>query len=189
MQPFNIYLCGVGGQGIGLLSEILLRASDYAGYCAKAVDTHGLAQRGGTVISQIRLGEIVHTPLIPERTADLVVALERHEALRATQVALRDQGTLLYYDTVLQPLGVRLGMEPETSTDMINRACAQRRITVYGVPRADTPDTRMENIIVLSWIDRNRLIPGLQTEYFLRAMEDLLTGAILEANLRLFHEP
>ena len=46
MQAFNIYLCGVGGQGIGLLSEILLRAADYAGYCAKAVDTHGLAQRG-----------------------------------------------------------------------------------------------------------------------------------------------
>jgi indolepyruvate ferredoxin oxidoreductase, beta subunit len=189
MQPFNMYLCGVGGQGIGLLSEILLRASDYAGYCAKAVDTHGLAQRGGTVISQIRLGEVVHTPLIPERSADLVVALERHEALRALQTALRDQGTLLYYDTVLQPLGVRLGTEPETSTDMITHACNQRGIVVYGVNRADIPDTRMENIIVLSWIHRNRLIPDLLEEHFLRAMEDLLTGTILEANLRLFHKP
>jgi len=189
MQPFNMYLCGVGGQGIGLLSEILLRASDYAGYCAKAVDTHGLAQRGGTVISQIRLGEVVHTPLIPERSADLVVALERHEALRALQTALRDQGTLVYYDTVLQPLGVRLGTEPETSTDMITHACNQRGIVVYGVNRADIPDTRMENIIVLSWIHRNRLIPDLLEEHFLRAMEDLLTGTTLEANLRLFHKP
>ena len=189
MQPFNIYLCGVGGQGIGLLSEILLRASDYAGYCAKAVDTHGLAQRGGTVISQIRLGEVVHTPLIPERTADLVVALERHEALRAMQTALRDQGTLIYYDTVLQPLGVRLGTESETSTDMINKACAQRGISVYGVARADIPDTRMENIIVLSRIHRQRLIPHLKVEHFLRAMEDLLSGTILEENLRLFHVP
>jgi len=189
MQPFNIYLCGVGGQGIGLLSEILLRASDYAGYCAKAVDTHGLAQRGGTVISQIRLGEIVHTPLIPERTADLVVALERHEALRAMQVALRDQGVLVYYNTVLQPLRVRLGTEAETSTDMIDRACAQRGISIYSVSRADIPDTRMENILVLSHIHRHRLIPGLEAEHFLRAMEDLLTGTILEANLRLFHKP
>ena len=187
MQPFNIYLCGVGGQGIGLLSEILLRASDYAGYCAKAVDTHGLAQRGGTVISQIRLGEVVHTPLIPERTADLVVALERHEALRAMQMALRDQGTLLYYDTVLQPLGVRLGTEPEITNDLINRACSQRGITVYGIARADIPDTRMENIIMLSWIYQHRLIPGLELEHFLQAMADLLTGTILEANLRLFH--
>jgi indolepyruvate ferredoxin oxidoreductase, beta subunit len=189
MQPFNIYLCGVGGQGIGLLGEILLRASDYAGYCAKAVDTHGLAQRGGTVISQIRLGEIVHTPLIPERTADLVVALERHEALRAMQLALRDRGTLVYYDTVLQPLGVRLGTEPEASTDWIDRACAQRGITVYEVSRVNIPDTRMENIIVLSRIHRLRLVPDLETVHFLRAMEDLLTGTILETNLRLFHEP
>lgn len=189
MQPFNIYLCGVGGQGIGLLSEILLRASDYAGYCAKAVDTHGLAQRGGTVISQIRLGEIVHTPLIPERTADLVVALERHEALRAMQLALRDHGTLVYYDTVLQPLGVRLGNESEVSVELINKICSERAITAHAASRVDIPDTRMENIVVLSLIHRHQLIPDLRTEHFLAAMEDLLSGAILEENLRLFHEP
>ena len=56
MNIFNIHLCGVGGQGIGLLSEIILRAADHAGHAAKAVDTHGLAQRGGIVVSQIRLG-------------------------------------------------------------------------------------------------------------------------------------
>ena len=188
MQPFNIYLCGVGGQGIGLLSEILLRAADYAGYCAKGVDTHGLAQRGGTVISQIRLGEIVPTPLIPARTADLVVALERHEALRAMQIALRDHGTLVYCDTVLQPLAVRLGTEPETSNELINSACSQRGISVYAVTRIDIPDTRMENILVLSWIYRHRLIPNLEMEHFLQAMEDLLSGTILEANRRLFLE-
>jgi indolepyruvate ferredoxin oxidoreductase, beta subunit len=186
MQAFNIYLCGVGGQGIGLLSEILLRAADYAGYSAKAVDTHGLAQRGGTVISQIRLGERVHTPLIPARTADLVVALERHEALRGLQVALRDQGALIYYDTVLQPLGVRLGTEPETSSKDIERACAERGIAVYPVSQPDLLDPRMQNIVVLSGIERHRLIPGLLTEHFLRAMEDLLTKTMLEANLRLF---
>ncbi|MDK9706086.1 MAG: 2-oxoacid:acceptor oxidoreductase family protein [Desulforhopalus sp.] len=188
MQAFNIYLCGVGGQGIGLLSEILLRASDYAGYCAKAVDTHGLAQRGGTVISQIRLGDMVHTPLIPERGADLVVALERHEALRAVQAALRDGGTLVYYDTALQPLGVRLGREDEISTDVLDAACAQRGIGVCRVSRTNIPDTRMENIVVLSTIHRQKLIPGLETDHFLRAMEDLLSGAVLAANLQLFHQ-
>ena len=53
MKKFNIYLTGVGGQGIGLISEILLRAADYAGFNVKSVDTHGLAQRGGIVVSQI----------------------------------------------------------------------------------------------------------------------------------------
>lgn len=188
MQPFNLYLCGVGGQGIGLLSEILLRASDYAGYTAKAVDTHGLAQRGGIVISQIRLGEVVHTPLIPEHTADLVVALERHEALRGVQVALRDQGTLVYYNTVLQPLGVRLGTENEISAADIDRVCGLRGITVYTVSQPDLPDPKMQNIVMLAHIHRHRLIPGLQTQHFLQAMEDLLVDTMLSSNLQLFQD-
>ena len=185
MQPFNIYLCGVGGQGIGLLSEILLRASDYAGYAAKAVDTHGLAQRGGIVISQIRLGDEVFTPLIPERTADLVIALERHEALRGMQVALRDHGTLIYYNTVLQPLGVRLGTDPEISVDDIDQTCAERGITAYSVSQPEIPDPRMQNIVVLAHLNRRGLIPGLNTEHIQQAMEDLLSDTMLTANLQL----
>jgi len=58
-------MIGVGGQGIGLLSEVLLRAVDYAGLRVKAVDTHGLAQRGGVVVSNLRMGDNVFSPLIP----------------------------------------------------------------------------------------------------------------------------
>ena len=186
MQSYSLYLCGVGGQGIGLLCEILLRAADYAGYTAKAVDTHGLAQRGGTVVSHIRLGTVVHTPLIPERTADLVVGLERHEALRGVQTALRDGGTLIYYDTVLQPLGVRLGTEAETSGADIDRACGQRGITVHRVVQPDLVDPRMQNIAVLSRMHRLQLVPGLETEHIVRAMDDLLAGPMLETNIQLF---
>ena len=185
---FNIYLCGVGGQGIGLLSEILLRAADHAGCSAKAVDTHGLAQRGGTVISQIRLGATVFSPLIPERAADLVVALERHEALRGVQAALRDKGILVYYDAVYQPLGVRLGTESEISTADIARECAQRGISVHEVSPLDLPDPRMQNMLVLSRIHRHGLVPGLATRHYVQAMEDLLAGPMLEDNLRLFKE-
>jgi indolepyruvate ferredoxin oxidoreductase beta subunit len=186
MQPFNIWLCGVGGQGIGLLSEILLRAADHAGYIAKAVDTHGLAQRGGIVISHIRMGTVVHSPLIAERSADLVVALERHEALRAMQTALRDGGTLIYYDTVLQPLTVRLGTANETSLADIDQAASQRSITVHRVVQPDLIDPRMQNIAVLAHIHRKNLIPGVCAEHFRQAMDDLLSGETLVANLRLF---
>jgi indolepyruvate ferredoxin oxidoreductase beta subunit len=186
MQSYSLYLCGVGGQGIGLLCEILLRAADYAGYTAKAVDTHGLAQRGGTVVSHIRLGTVVHTPLIPERGADLVVGLERHEALRGVQTALRDGGTLIYYDTVLQPLGVRLGTEAETSVADIDCACDQRGITVHRVVQPDLVDPRMQNIAVLARMQRLQLVPGLETGHILRAMDDLLDGPMLESNVQLF---
>ena len=186
MNPFNIYLCGVGGQGIGLLCEILLRAADHAGYTAKAVDTHGLAQRGGIVVSHIRLGETVPTPLIPERTADLVVGLERHEALRGVQTMLRDGGTLVYDETVLQPLGVRLGTQPETSAADLDRACGLRGITLHRVVHSELADPRMQNIAVLAAIHRLSLVPGLNAGHYLQAMDDLLAGEMLAANIRLF---
>jgi indolepyruvate ferredoxin oxidoreductase beta subunit len=98
MKTFNIYLTGAGGQGIGLLSEILLRGADHAGLKVKGVDTHGLAQRGGIVVSNIRLGESLYSPLIAKNEADLAVALERHEALRCINTALKKSSTLIYYN-------------------------------------------------------------------------------------------
>lgn len=186
METFNIYLCGVGGQGIGLLCEILLRAADHAGCTAKAVDTHGLAQRGGVVVSHIRLGDSVHSPLIAERAADLVVGLERHEAFRGAQTMLRDGGTLIYYDTVLQPLGVRLGTDREIGADEVERGCVARGIVVHRVVHPDLPDPRMQNIVVLARLHRLGLIPGLTDDHFRRAMDDLLDGDMLAANLSLF---
>ena len=62
MKSLNIFMIGVGGQGIGLLSEVLLRAADYAALRVKAVDTHGLAQRGGVVVSHLRLRQRVFPP-------------------------------------------------------------------------------------------------------------------------------
>ncbi|ACU90395.1 2-oxoacid:acceptor oxidoreductase family protein [Desulfomicrobium baculatum] len=186
MNIFNIHLCGVGGQGIGLLSEIILRAADHADHAAKAVDTHGLAQRGGIVVSQIRLGKAAHSPMIPEGEADLVVGLERHEALRSMQSALKDGGALVYYDTVLQPLPVRLGAAAEISGDDVARVSSARGITSHAVIRPDIADPRMQNIAVLSVISREGLIPGVTAEHYEQAMDDLLKGVVLEANLRLF---
>lgn len=187
-KHFGIYLTGVGGQGIGLISEIILRAVDHAGYPVKAVDTHGLAQRGGIVVSQIRMGSQVTTPLIPKNQADLVVALERHEALRGINGALKDHGTIVYYNTVWQPLPVRLGEVPEVSEEMIKNVCAKRRIKIHRVLHPHLEDPRMQNIAVLGVIDRNHLIPGIQTDHFLMAMEDLMSGQMLEKNMGLFSQ-
>ena len=61
MKPMNIYLCGVGGQGIGLLSNVLTQACITAGYLVRGCDTHGLAQRGGTVVNNGD-GTVTYTP-------------------------------------------------------------------------------------------------------------------------------
>lgn len=188
MNPFNIYMAGVGGQGIGLLSEILLRSADYAGFKVKAVDTHGLAQRGGIVISNLRLGNGVHSPLIAQNEADLVIALELHEALRGANTFLREGGTLVYYNTVWQPLDVRLNLAEPITEKMISQHCRKLSIKEMCVVKADLVDSRMQNTVVLANIDKHNLIPGIQKNHYLQAMDDLLQGRRLEKNIKLFEE-
>jgi indolepyruvate ferredoxin oxidoreductase beta subunit len=188
MKAFNIYLAGVGGQGVGLLSEILLRGADHAGLKVKGVDTHGLAQRGGVVVSQLRLGSRVYSPLIFQNEADLVVALECHEALRSTNAALKDGGTLIYYNTAWQPLEVRLNLAEPVSGALISKQCQKRNIREISVFKADLKDARMQNIVLLANIDKYSLIPGVKKEHYLQAMEDLLQGRLLETNIELFEK-
>ncbi|MDH4205147.1 MAG: 2-oxoacid:acceptor oxidoreductase family protein [Desulfobacteraceae bacterium] len=188
MKEFNIYLAGVGGQGIGLLSEILLRGSYHAGLQVKSVDTHGLAQRGGVVVSQLRLGDRVHSPLIFQNEADLVVSLECHEALRGINTALKDGGTLIYYNTIWQPLEVRLNLVKPVSGAMISKQCQKRNITEISVFKADLKDPHMQNIVLLANIDKYSLIPSVKKEHYIKAMEDLLQGRLLEANIEMFEK-
>jgi len=188
MKPFNVYLTGVGGQGIGLLSEILLRAGDHAGLPVKGVDTHGLAQRGGIVVSRLRFGEGAYSPLIPAGAADLVVALERHEALRGVNTALKDGGTLIYYNTVWQPLEVRLKKAPPLDEHLVARTCRDRNIRLIQVYKPELAEPQMQNIVVLAHIGRDGLIPGVTIAHYKRAMDDLMSGAMLAKNLALFEE-
>jgi len=188
MESFNIYLAGVGGQGIGLLSEMILRAADHAGHKVKGVDTHGLAQRGGIVVSQIRIGENVFTPLISEHQADLVVALERHEALRAVVQFAKTGGFVVFYNTVWQPLSVRLGEAPEVSGADIEAQCRESRVGLKEVFDSQLEDVHMQNVVVLAHIAEGALIPGISRQHYLQAMEDLMAGNMLAKNKALFEK-
>ncbi len=185
-KPFDIHLVGVGGQGIGLLSETLLRAADHAGLPVKGVDTHGLAQRGGVVISRIRIGRTVYTPLIRAGRADLAAALERCEALRAVVTALRPGGTLIYYDTEWQPLDVRLGRADQVTHEDVAAACESRDVRLFRVVQPDLPDARMQNMALLARLIKNRLVPGVAVEHIHAAMDDLMTGSMLSKNREVF---
>jgi indolepyruvate ferredoxin oxidoreductase, beta subunit len=178
-------MIGVGGQGIGLLSEVLIRAADAAGLPVVGCDTHGLAQRGGTVVSHLRIGGGAHSPLIEEGTADLVLALERHEALRALQAMARHGGTLAWYDTSWHPLDVRLGTAAEVSRADIEAEAGARGVRQLRVEVPDLGDPRQQNVAILAEAARQRLVPGLETRHYEQALADLLEGQALEANLAL----
>ena len=182
----NIYISGVGGQGTGILSEILVRAIDFSGKNFRAVDTHGLAQRGGTVVSQIRFGENVYTPLIRNGEAHICIALELHEALRSMEKFIRDSGVLIYYNTIWEPLGVRLGNDKKISESDVLKYCLKHNIKAVKAIDLKLEDTRMQNIVILAQIAKNNLIEGVTAELIEKAMIDLMDGSLLESNLRVF---
>ncbi len=185
MKSFNIYLIGVGGQGIGLLAETILRAIDYAGFPVKSVDTHGLAQRGGTVISQIRMGDEVYSPLIPPFCTDLILSLELHEAYRALMSVSKPGSTLVCYEASWQPLSVRKGEEKAITAKELLEAGRKMNIEVILVKEPHLTDARMQNMALLKVVRSKSLIPGVTKEHLVKALEDLMSGEALEANKNL----
>lgn len=106
----NIVVVGVGGQGILLISDILAEVAFSSGYDVKKSEIHGMAQRGGSVISEVRFGEKVYSPLIKKGEADFLLALEKLEALRFLDY-LKREGIAIINDLEIPPLGVNIGKE------------------------------------------------------------------------------
>ncbi|MBU0936287.1 MAG: 2-oxoacid:acceptor oxidoreductase family protein [Spirochaetes bacterium] len=180
-QIYNIYMSGVGGQGIGLLSELLARAAGHAGLEVHGCDTHGLAQRGGMVSSHLRLGAAA-SPLIRPASADLVLSLERSEALRAAQTMLKAGGTLVWYDTAWQALDVRSGTNPAVTPERVHEAAAARQAAAFAVYRPELPDVRMQNMVLVAELLTRQLLPGIGLSHVTAAMQDLMGPAMYEKN-------
>ncbi|MEK6795258.1 MAG: indolepyruvate oxidoreductase subunit beta [Spirochaetota bacterium] len=98
----SILIAGVGGQGIILCSEILSDALLLAGFDVKKSEIHGMSQRGGSVTSHIRYGTKVYSPIIPDGTADVILAFERLEAVRELTL-LAASGTVIVNNESIMP--------------------------------------------------------------------------------------
>ena len=186
MRSYNIFMIGVGGQGIGVLSEVMIQACLAAGHRVKGVDTHGLAQRGGIVRSHLRLGDRALTPRIGPGEADLALGLERLEALRAGVEMLREGGTVVYYDAEYQPIHVRMGKAQYPSADDVAAAVAARGGHLERVYLEDLADPRMQNTAVLGRLASLDLIEGVSRAHIEQALRDVLKPSALEANLAVF---
>ena len=123
----NVFLAGVGGQGILLASEILGEAFLRGGYDVKKSEVHGMAQRGGAVTTHLRFGPKVYSPLIEPGTADVLIAFEKLEALRFIHF-LKPGGTALVNRQEIPPAPVSSGQEryPERVEERLREAgCAR----------------------------------------------------------------
>ncbi|MBN2857964.1 MAG: 2-oxoacid:acceptor oxidoreductase family protein [Candidatus Delongbacteria bacterium] len=188
MKDLNIYMCGVGGQGIGLLAEVMLRACYKAGYDVKGVDTHGLAQRGGTVVSHLRIGKKIHTPLIPSGKANIVIALELLEAARAASEMLDDGGKVIFYDAQYQTIGNRLGKFKYPGFNELQEIIQQKKGEAVKVFEDDLSDPRMQNVVLIKTIIELKWIPGVDVANVSEALAELMHGKMLETNLGIINK-
>ena len=99
----NIVLCGVGGQGTVLASKLIAAAAMKKGISVMSAETIGMAQRGGSVFSHIRLGEHLHSPMIAKGTADIIIGFEPAEAVRMLPY-LKDNGQVIVSSHAIMPV-------------------------------------------------------------------------------------
>lgn len=117
----NILLTGVGGQGTVLAAKVLAQAAQSKGWQVRTAETIGMAQRGGSVTSHVRMGsdgEEVHSPLLTKSSADLIIAFEPGEAGRVVPY-LAPGGVLVTASTPIQPVTAALAAKPYRAEDML----------------------------------------------------------------------
>ena len=155
MKKFDLLITGVGGQGVILASNIIGEVALSAGYDVKKTDTLGMAQRGGSVVSHVRLGREVYSPLIKAGEVDIMIAFEKLEAARWSHY-LRSGAVAIVNDHALYPLSVNLGSERYPNDGEIINSLRRRTGRIYlvkGTSRAEAlGNIRILNVFLLGCV-------------------------------------
>ena len=183
----NVLMAGVGGQGVLLTSEALALAALAAGFEAKQSEVHGVAQRGGSVVSHVRFGANVRSPLIRCGQVDFLYAIERLEALRYAHY-LKPGGTVFMDDRAIKPIQL-----PDTAEKPYPEGVAEflrgKEYSVNVIPALDTAislgEMRCANVVLLGALSSRLSLPdaawdGALQERFPTAAQELNTRAFAE---------
>lgn len=180
----NILLVGVGGQGILLASEILSEAFMLAGFDVKKSEIHGMSQRGGSVVSHVRYGKEVHSPIVPEGEGDILFGFELMETYRYLPL-LRKGGTVVANDLRILPPSVLLGQEsyPDDLSERI-RALFPDFLLVDGQHlAAEAGNVRAANTVLLGAVSKRLNIPD---DCWQSALERMVPVKALDVNRKAF---
>lgn len=181
-------MVGVGGQGIILASDILGDTALAMGLDVKKTDTLGMAQRGGSVTSHLRIAPVVHAPLISPHGADILLAFEKLEAARWVNY-VRPGGLVIINNFAIPPLSISLGTQKYPDDKSIIESFKQRTEKVFLVEGAKETgglgDVRALNIFMLGYL--SRLFPiKITDELWKKCITERLPARIHDLNLRAF---
>jgi indolepyruvate ferredoxin oxidoreductase beta subunit len=180
----NILLVGVGGQGTLLASEILSEVLMLSGYDVKKAEVHGMAQRGGSVVSHVRFGSKVYSPIIPEGQADILFGFELLETYRYLPL-LRKDGQVVVNNLEIAPPGVSLGKQeyPADIAAHIKEAFP-RSCVVDGIVLAkEAGNMRTVNTVLLGNLST---MMDIDQDLWHQALTNMVPQRFIEENIRAF---
>lgn len=183
METKNIMIVGVGGQGTLLTSRILGGITVAAGYDVKLSEVHGMAQRGGSVVTFVRYGEKVAEPIVEEGCADVLIAFEKLEALRYAHFLKKD-GVIVVNDWRIDPITVVTGAAayPDNIIEKLSE-----KFKVYSVNAMAEAEklgnVKTFNVIVLGLAARHM---DFAEEEWLSVIEKTVPQKTVEMNKKAF---
>lgn len=184
METKSIMIVGVGGQGTLLASRILGEALISNGFDVKVSEVHGMSQRGGSVVTYVKYGSKVNSPIVNEGEADLILAFEQLEAARWLQYLKKD-GTLIINTQKIDPMSVIIGnsVYPDGVLDAINKAGAKTTNLDALSLAVSAGSAKAVNVVLIgvmaSHMDLNR-------DVWINAIKNTVPEKFLEMNLKAF---
>ncbi len=181
----NFIIVGVGGQGILLASSIISEVAMLAGFDVKSNEVHGMAQRGGSVISQVRYGEKVYSPLVMEESAQYLVSMEKLEALRYRHLC-NSRTRVVVNDLEVVPVTVSSGEAdyPENIDDILDRTFPFFSMIKAQDIAMKAGSIRAANVVLIGAVSNYLTFDdGL----FITAIKNLVKTQYIDINMQAFY--
>ena len=183
MQHKDCLLCGVGGQGTILASKLLADAALLKGATVRATETIGMSQRGGSVVSHLRMGEESHSPMIPHGRADVMIAFEPAEAVRSLAYLSQD-GVLVVAKKAMKPVTATLSGTSYDGSEMLtylNEKVKQLIVVDGETICAQVGSSKVLNVVLLGAATASGML-GFTMEDMEQAIEQRVPAKFLELN-------
>jgi len=184
MNNTSLLIVGVGGQGTLLTSRILGNLVMDMGYDVKVSEVHGMAQRGGSVVTHVRYGEKVYSPLVEIGGADVVLAFEKLEGLRWLPY-LKENGILIVNNQSIDPMPVIMGVDsyPEDITEKIQEKC-KKTLFVDALSIAEAcGSVKAVNTVLLGVLAK---FLQIDIQYWIKAIEATVPPRTIAVNREAF---
>lgn len=183
METKNIMIVGVGGQGTLLTSRILGGIIQAAGYDVKLSEVHGMAQRGGSVVTFVRYGDKVYEPIVEEGQADVLIAFERLEAMRYAHFLKKD-GVMIVNDQRMDPMTVVTGVAEYPQDILDTLKTDYKVVSIDAMAEAKKlGNSRVFNTVIIGVAARNM---DFSKEQWLDVIANTVPAKTVELNQKAF---